>query len=151
MPVLVTRSEVPGVWSSVELIVAGDGTSQRLPVDLIVAEGADFLLVTLTGEGPTGFLHAPTQAEFTIVDPQGTSHNELIVRAPNGQLTLAIEKPTVGRWTVMLFYGERASAEMSASVLASELPSKLARFGGWVRCKSCKLGLKVAIVACSPT
>jgi hypothetical protein len=146
MAILETRSQVLDVWSAVEVTVEADGRSDKHAVDVIVPKESEWLIVTLTGVGPAGFLAPPREAEFGLADPQGEHHANSFRPGPNGQLTAVVHDPTPGRWTVTLVHGERASAELNVGVLSRGLPTKLQRLGRWLRCKSCKLGLKAAIV-----
>jgi len=147
MAALEVRSELPGVWSAVEVTVEGEGRSDKHAVDIVVPEGSEWLIVALTGTGPAGFLAPPTQAEFALVDAQGNHHTETFQRAAGGQLTAVVRDPLPGRWTITLFYGETGSADMNVGVLSRALPTKMQKFGRWIRCTSCKLGTKAAIIA----
>lgn len=143
-----TRSNFPGIGSAVDAtLVDSDDQSNSDSIELIVPEGAEVLFVTLTDDGPTGYLRAPSRAELVVVDPKGERRPDLIHRGSSGQYTLVTEQPEPGRWTITVWHSPGASAELNAAVYQPEAVSKLQRLGKLVRCKACKYLFKTAVVA----
>ena len=147
MPLLTTRHELPGISSAVEGTLEGAGDSETNAIELVVPEGAETMVVTVTDIGSTGFLRGPTQVETRLTDPRGNRRDDLLRTGENGQRLLTLDDPEPGRWTLTLSSGGEARAAVDASILQRDAHGKMRRLGHYLQCKGCRVTIKAALIA----
>ena len=147
MPVLVSRSDIDGILSTVEATVEGNGEKETVPIELIVSKESELLTIAVAGPGPRGYLSGPRDVRVSLVDPDGRTRDDLLVRGPEGQSIFFVSQPASGRWTLLVDCGPQSAAGIDSSIVPRGAAKKMARLGQYLRCKTCKLALKALVIA----
>ena|SRR2546426_5757187 len=115
MPVLHTRTQLPGLGDSSEVLIEAEGDAGSVQLELEAPENAAALAITVTDSGADGHTRAPRDVSVSVYRPDGNTIPASRIRTEGGQLVLVIPEPLPGTWRIDMKYGPFGAAQVNAS------------------------------------